>query len=103
MKYFSIILSMIIIILIAVPCDHVPADLNVQEDVVSTQHHNDSENSDHLCSPFSTHDSCATVVILPNIFQESLHPGKIGSELNTSYIFSFSKDFTNSIFQPPRA
>ena len=102
MKYFSIILSLIIITLIAVPCDHVPVEPSI-EDIVTTQHSDDSDDFNELCSPFSTHDNCATVVILPEIFQESLNPEKISTELNTSYIFSFSKDFTNSIFQPPRA
>jgi len=102
MKYFSIILSLIIIILIAVPCDHVSVEPS-QEDIITTQHSNDSDHFSELCSPFSSHDNCATVVILPSIFMGSLNPEKISSELNTTYIFSFSKNFTLSIFQPPRA
>ena len=103
MKYFSIILTLIIITLIAVPCDHVPVADTGEDTIVTSQQQNGNELIDHLCSPFSTHDSCATVVILPNIFQGSLLVEKIYSELNSSYIFPFSKDYSNSIFQPPRA
>ncbi len=102
MKYFSIILTLIIILLIAVPCDHVSIVANSDTATITEQHHNDKENSDHLCSPFSTHDSCATMVILPEIFRGSLQPEIISTKINISYIFSYTKDFTKSFFQPPR-
>lgn len=102
MKYFSIILSLIIITLIAIPCDHEPAAVS-ETAVITSQHENDSENYSELCSPFSTNDSCATMVILPEIFEEDFPNDLIGTDINIGYSITYTKDFSYSIFQPPRA
>jgi len=103
MKYIAIILSIITITMSALPCDD-DLVVNYGDITVITS---DSSSDDHdglsdLCSPFCTCACCSNIVIQPIFTQETLTAEISNSELNYSYIFSFSRDFSNRIFQPPR-
>jgi hypothetical protein len=102
MKYIVIILSIFTITLSAIPCDDDVANFDADLTVVSTDIQHSSSNSVDLCSPFCTCVCCASVVIQPTFLQESLISENIYSHLNTSYIFSYSSDYLDRIFQPPR-
>jgi len=102
MKFLAIILSVLTITLSAIPCDD--EIVSNMGNIVTISAESPSEDFDlgDLCSPFCTCVCCATVVIEPIFSQEDSVQDAENSELNTSYIFSFSRDFSNRIFQPPR-
>ncbi len=102
MKYIVIILSIFTITMSAIPCDDDVAKLDTDLTVVSTDIQHNSTDLGDLCSPFCTCVCCASVVIQPTFLQESLISENIYSDLNTSYLFSYSSDYLDRIFQPPR-
>jgi hypothetical protein len=103
MKYLAIILSIITITMSALPCDDDlvvnSGNLTVITSNSSSDHH---DGLSDLCSPFCTCACCSIVVTQPIFAQESLTTEIPNSELNFSYILSFSRDFSNGIFQPPQ-
>jgi len=101
-KYIAIILSVLTITLSALPCDDELANADTNSIVLNSDSHDDHHDSGDLCSPFCTCVCCANIVVEP-IFEEGLTVlDSFNTELNASYIFSFSRDFSKSIFQPPQ-
>ena len=101
-KYIAIILSVLTIVLSALPCDDELAHNDTYNIALNSNSHDDDHNSKDLCSPFCTCVCCANVVVEPIFDQELTIIDTINTELNTTYLFSFSRDFSKSIFQPPR-
>jgi uncharacterized protein DUF6660 len=102
MKIFAIILSVFTITLSALPCDDDVVINTGNTTVMTADSHNENHELSDLCSPFCTCVCCATVVIQPTFIQETLISENIYSDLNTTYLFSYSSDYLNRIFQPPR-
>lgn len=86
----------------ALPCDD---DFSVRNDKL-TEIHTDFHDDDHslgdLCSPFCTCVCCASIVVEPIINQETLVSETIPTKLNSFYTFSFTSDYLDRIFQPPK-
>jgi hypothetical protein len=101
-KYIAIILSILTITLSALPCDDELVNADTESIVLNSDSHDDHHDSGDLCSPFCTCVCCANVVVEPVFDQELTVTDTHNTELNASYIFSFSRDFSNQVFQPPR-
>jgi len=102
MKYIVIILSIFTITMSAIPCDDDMANFSTEITVVSTDTQHNSTDYGDLCSPFCTCVCCAGVVIQPTFLQERLISENVYADLSTSYLVSYSSDYLNRIFQPPR-
>ncbi|VAW16180.1 hypothetical protein MNBD_BACTEROID05-1063 [hydrothermal vent metagenome] len=102
MKYIVIILSIFTITMSAIPCDDDVINYSAEITVISQDSHGDRNDTEDLCSPFCTCVCCASVVIQPTFLQETLISENIYSDLSTNYLFSYSSDYLNRIFQPPR-
>ena len=85
----------------ALPCDDELTFAEYDSIVMNSNSH-DHHNSTDLCSPFCTCVCCANVVLEPIFDSEAIVVNVINTELSSSYIFSFSRDFYNQIFQPSR-
>jgi hypothetical protein len=102
MRYLAIILSFLTIALSAIPCDdEVNNDIAIIS-IVTADTPTDSHLLGDLCSPFCTCVCCANVVVEPVFDQELTITDAMNTELNSTYLFSFSRDFSKSIFQPPQ-
>lgn len=102
-RYIAIILSVLTIALSALPCDDEQAVVVTGDTIVmNAASHSDNYDLGDLCSPFCTCACCANVVVESVFDQEIAATECIHAELNSIYLFSFSRDFSNPIFQPPQ-
>lgn len=102
MKYLAIILSLFTMTMSALPCDD---DISILDDQLTEIHvdsHGDSNDLGDLCSPFCTCVCCAGIVVEPIFNQAALVSNTSETKLNSLYTFSFTSDYLDRIFQPPR-
>ncbi len=102
MKYLAIILSIITITLSTIPCDDEVNNDIATISIVTADTPIDSHLLGDLCSPFCTCVCCANIVVEPVFDQELTITDAMNTELNSTYLFSFTRDFSESIFQPPQ-
>ncbi|MCF6222449.1 MAG: hypothetical protein L3J34_01845 [Flavobacteriaceae bacterium] len=102
MKYLAILLSLFTMTMSALPCDDEISILNDR----FTEIHSDFQDDDHsigdLCSPFCTCVCCASIVVEEVFNQESIISDTFHNEINSFYTFSYSSDYLDRIFQPPK-
>lgn len=100
MKFFAIILSIVVLWLTLMPCIDTP-EQNCANKTEMAQQHSHSEDID-LCSPFCTCHCCQSCVHLPMM----LFTLACSTQQEHLYPITFQgvpKDFNFDLYKPPRA
>lgn len=101
MRFFTVIFSLYVCYLIALPCidKHDENDIHVHE--LSQNNENDSDNHTNHCSPFCTCDCCVSPV-LNNFIVVNFSKQQYSSTNHSTYTSSFNSSHFASIWQPPK-
>ncbi|MCU0423751.1 MAG: hypothetical protein MUC81_13170 [Bacteroidia bacterium] len=104
MKTWTIILSIYIIILAAVPCcvfDNCPEDKTTTEQIAQNNHDQGDEDGCGTCSPFFNCNTCTTSFIVSQDFF-NFTPVGVANSAKIQYAQDIPTSIVGKIWQPPK-
>jgi len=107
MKFASIFLSLVLLILSCLPCADAAPEAVADKGITLTQNHSDHSKELHtdLCSPFCVCNCCGAQILsftpqlVININRE---PVVYATKLEITYKSNLASMFSGSIWQPPQ-
>lgn len=99
MKFFALILSLVVLWLTLTPCIDTPEDNCVSKTEMSQQHSHSGDLD--LCSPFCTCQCCQVCVNIPSVLFTQVHSA------NPEFLYPVAHqdvphDFNYELYKPPR-